>query len=173
MSEKKELEIKYKTSNGLHLFLKDCIDGCRSQWELINKKYEEKSQALLFNCFLYSFCQNQIAIILDHLAAILHNQELKDLNSRHKSHFKPFKVIANGMKHLNNMIKGLIDKSKTGNIQFYNFFGTKITFGDTRVECISKEPLKKTEMIFVKADKIISRALLELQERIRKINLNI
>ncbi len=172
LSEKHELESKYKTCIGLHLFLTDCIDGCRSQWELIKKKYEEKSQKLVFNCFLYTFCQNQIAIILDHLAAILNNQELKNLKSKHKSHFKPFKVVANGMKHLNNMIGGLIEKSKTGNIQFYNFFGTKITFGDDSVECISEEPLKKTEIIFEKAGKIISEALLELQERIREIDLN-
>ena len=173
MSEKYELEVKYKICVGLHIFLKGCVDGCRSQWEVIKKKYEEKSQALLFNCFLYSFCQNRIAIILDHSAAILNNQELKDLKSKHKSHFKPFKVIANGMKHLNNMIGGLIEKSESGNIQFYNFFGTKITFGDASVECISEEPLKKTEMIFEKAEKIISEALLELQDKISKIAQNV
>ena len=179
MTEKDNLWVKYSTGIGLHYFLKGCVKGCRKQWETVKKnseelftlksasalEYQEKNHELLFNCFLYAFCQNQVAIILNPLASILENQTLKDLYSQYKNHFKSFKVVANGMKHLNTEVGKLIKKNETSNIQFYNLFGTILTFGDASVDCFSEKPLKKTEEVFEKADPIIVKALEKLHQR--------
>ncbi len=180
MNEKNILLVKYSTCIGLKQFLKGCVIGCRKQWEIIKSGYEslkvdenvkdiqEESQTLLFNCFLYTFCQNQFSIILDHIAAILDCQDLKNLKSENESHFKPFRIVANGMKHLNRSIGELIKNTVSGNIQFYNLDGSKITFGDANVEYVTEEPLRKTEELFEKIDIILSEEMQKLHEKISK-----
>lgn len=186
IAEKNILWAKYHTCIGLYNFLKGCLKGCRMQWEIVKNDKEnvkmhasvsaieiqEKSQALLFNCFLYAFCQHQFSLILHYLAEILDNQELKNLMSEYKSHFKSFNVIANKMKHLNRTVNELIKKTDKGAIQFYNLFGTKLTFGDDSIEYFSEEPLKKTEEVFEKGEPIILNALKELYNRFIKANQN-
>ena len=180
MVEKNILWEKYTTCQGLQSFLKGCVIGCRKQWEIVKNDYKnlktyenitetkEKIQLLLFNCFLYAFCQNQFSIILDHLSAILDCRDLKDLKSENDNHFKSFRVIANGMKHLNRSVRELIKKRVGGNIKFYNLEGSKITFGDASAECVSEEPLIKTEELFKKIEIILSEELQKLHERISK-----
>ncbi|MHA1285216.1 MAG: hypothetical protein ACTSQP_22175 [Promethearchaeota archaeon] len=181
--ERNIIQIKYRTCVALQQFLKGCVMGCRKQWELIKQENEdfktekgniqriqEKSYSLLFDCFLYAFCQNQVAIILNQLAGILNSQDLKALIRKYDSHFKPYKRIANGMKHLNREVKKLIETSARGNIQFYNFFGTEITFDDTRAECISEEPLKITESLYKRFEDILTIELENLNKRLIEIN---
>ncbi len=181
MTEKNIWWVKYSTCVGLQQFLKGCVIGCRKQWTIIKNGYEnlktgenikeiqEENQKLLFNCFLYAFCQNQFSIILDHIAAILECQDLKNLKSENENYFKPFRLIANGMKHLNRSIMELTKKSVRGNIQFYNLDGSKITFGDASAECISEEPLRKTEELFEKIYIILSEEMQKLHEKISKL----
>ena len=180
MTEKNILWMKYSTCIGLQQFLKGCKIGCREQWTIIKNSYEnlrvcenimdiqEEKHKLLFNCFLYAFCQNQFSIIVDHIAAIVDYLDLKNLKSEYDKHFKPFRVIANGMKHLNRSIKELTKKSVRGNIQFYNFSGSKITFGEASAECLSEEPLRKTEELFEKINIILSEEMQNLHGKIRK-----
>ncbi len=184
MTENDILQKNYKTGIGLHNFIRSCVIGCRLQWEQVKKKseellalgtataleYQEKNHEQLFSCFLYAFSHNQVSIFLDPLASILENQALKDLFSQYKSHFKPFKIVANGMKHLNTEVKKLINRSETSNVQFYNLFGNNLTFGDDSVDCFSEEPLKRTEELFEKANPIIEEALEELKQKIIQPN---
>ena len=181
MTEKNILWVNYSTCIGLQKFLKGCEIGCREQWTIIKNSYEnlkarekimvfrEENQKLLFNSFLYAFCQNQFSIIVDHLAAILECQDLKELKSEYENHFMPFRVVANGMKHLNRSIGELTKKSVHGNMQFYNLVDSKITFGDVSAECLSEEPLRTTEELFVKVDIILSEEMQKLQEKIRHL----
>ncbi len=170
MTEKQNLWIRHSTCLGLENFLVGCMYGCRNQWNIIKTSYDRMRETmdiqeiqkvtkeLLFNCFLYVFCQNQFSIILDHITAILGTPELNKLKSESANHFKPFKVVANGMKHLNRSIKELSKSNERETMQFYNFSGTKLTFGDSNAECISEEPLIITEELYSKIKPMISRA---------------
>jgi len=181
MCGKDNLWVKYQTCDSLNDFLRGCLKGCRKQWERIKENYENlrktnsvdeirnKAQILLFDYFIYCFCQSQISLIINHIAGILNatldNQELKHLKANYNNHFRPYSIVANGMKHLNRMINELSKKDTRHNVIFYNMADTKIDFGDTNAECVSEEPLKITEELFQKADKIISSALQSLREK--------
>lgn len=91
MSEKHVLWVKYTTCFNLNIFLEGCVKGCRSQWQILRNDYDEyNTDKLLFDCFLYVFCQHQFSFTFNHIVGILDNKDLRILKSKYESYFKPF-----------------------------------------------------------------------------------